>query len=285
MPRVEGPVRVSSVLGDERDGLSRHLFVGGNAFMLRMLSKYRAELGVQATAAELEATARATLRQLREDTATVEIEELSLGAGTLTIGVVVRNLTGHKFPTGYPSRRTWLHVTVRNAQGSVVFESGRVSPDGSVVGSDSDADASRFEPHHVEITSPDQVQVYESIIGTPAGTPTTGLLQATQYLKDNRLLPRGFDKATAPGEVAVFGGARTDADFTGDGDRVAYRVPVTGAGPYRVDVELLYQSISYRWAHNLEAYDAPEPRAFLRYYQDLASTSAAIVARAARSVR
>ena len=34
-------------------------------------------------------------------------------------------------------------------------------------------------------------------MGTPAGAPTTGLLQATQYLKDNRLLPRGFDKPTA----------------------------------------------------------------------------------------
>ena len=41
------------------------------------------------------------------------------------------------------------------------------------------------------------MQIYESIMGTPAGAPTTGLLQATQYLKDNRLLPRGFDKRTA----------------------------------------------------------------------------------------
>ena len=69
------------------------------------------------------------------------------------------------------------------------------------------------------------MQIYESIMGTPAGAPTTGLLQATQYLKDNRLLPRGFDKRTAAAEIGVFGAAAADEDFTGDGDRVRYRIP------------------------------------------------------------
>ncbi len=57
------------MLGDERDGLAQHLFVGGNAFMVRMLNRYRVELGVAALPAELEATANATVRQLRDDTA------------------------------------------------------------------------------------------------------------------------------------------------------------------------------------------------------------------------
>src|SRR6187399_2706961 len=57
MPVVEGPVRISSVLGEYRESLSRHLFVGGNAFMVRLLNRYRADLGVEATSAELEATA------------------------------------------------------------------------------------------------------------------------------------------------------------------------------------------------------------------------------------
>ncbi len=45
MPRAAGPIRASSVLGDARDSLARHVFVGGNAFMVRMLNRYRTELG------------------------------------------------------------------------------------------------------------------------------------------------------------------------------------------------------------------------------------------------
>ena len=92
-------------------------------------------------------------------------------------------------------------------------------------------------------------------MGTPAGAPTTGLLQATQYLKDNRLLPRGFDKQTAAAEIAVFGGAAADPDFTGEADRVRYRVVAAGAAS--VQVELRYQPIGYRWAQNLAPVTRP----------------------------
>jgi hypothetical protein len=284
MPVVQGPVRISSVLGDYRDSLSRHAFVGGNAFMLRLLNRYRTELGVEATPAELEATARATVRQIEQETGTVAIEAASVAQGALTVDVAVRNLTGHKFPTGYPARRAWLHLTVRDASGRVQFESGRPSADGSIAGSDSDANGNAFEPHYAEITAADQVQVYESIMGTPGRVPTTGLLQATMYLKDNRLLPAGFDKATAAAEIAVVGGAASDADFTGGGDRVRYRIAVPTATGLTVDVELRYQPIGYRWAQNLASYDAAEPKAFVGYYNTLAPASSLVVARAQRRI-
>jgi hypothetical protein len=282
MPPAAGPVRVASVLGDYRDRLARHTFLGGNAFMLRMMSRHRSELGVEATSAELEATARATIRQLEEDTATVAVDRAVLHGGTLSFDVVVTNLTGHKFPTGFPSRRAWLHVTVRDGDGGTVFESGAVTNAGSIVGNDSDAAANAFEPHYEEITSADAVQIYESIMGTPAGTPTTGLLQATRYLKDNRLLPRGFDRWTAAPEIAVVGVGDADTDFAGQGDRVRYLLPMSGRAS--IDVELRYQPIGFRWARNLAAYDAPEPRRFLGYYDDLAAISSVVVARATRSV-
>jgi hypothetical protein len=284
MPAVDGPVRVSSVLGELRDSLSRHVFVGGNAFMLRLMNRYRAELGVEASPAELEAVARATVRQLERDTATVAIDRATLAGGLLAVDVLVTNLTGHKFPTGYPSRRAWLHLAARDGQGRVLFESGRVTETGSIAGNDSDASASAFEPHHEEITSAGEVQIYEPIMGTPAGAPTTGLLQATQYLKDNRLLPRGFDKATAPAEIGVFGRAAGDADFTGGGDRVRYRVPIGSTGPVTVTVELRYQPIAYRWAQNLAGYDAPETKRFVGYFESLAASSSTIVARVERTL-
>ena len=282
MPPAQGPVRVASVLGQVRDRLARHTFVGGNAFMLRLMNRYRSELDLQATSSELEATARATIRQLETETATVAIDRAVVHGGTLTIDVSVTNLTGHKFPTGYPSRRAWLHLTVRGTDGQPLFESGRVAESGLIEGNDADADARAFEPHYTEITQPDQVQVYESIMGTPAGVPTTGLLQATQYLKDNRLLPRGFDKAAADPEIAVIGGAAVDPDFVGASDRVRYRVPLTC--PTTVEVELRYQPIGFRWARNLAAYDAAEPAAFVRYFDSLARFSSALVTRSIRTV-
>ena len=126
------------------------------------------------------------------------------------------------------------------------------------------------------------MQIYESIMGTPAGAPTTGLLQATRYLKDNRLLPRGFDKKSADAEIAVIGGAAGDDDFAGGADRTRYRLAVTGAAS--VEVELRYQPIGFRWARNLDGYDAPEPLAFVRYFDSMARFSSVLVGRAERGV-
>lgn len=285
MPAVAGPVRVSSVLGDGREHLSRHVFVGGNAHMLRILNRFRVELGVAAASHELEGTATATIRQLQQDTATVAMTPPRLVGDRLSFDVDVRNLTGHKFPTGYPSRRAWLHVTVTDEAGRRVFESGAVRETGAIDGNDADADPGRFEPHYDAITRGDQVQIYESVLGDPRGVPTTGLLTATQYLKDNRLLPRGFDKATASADIAVHGEARADSNFTGAGDRVRVDVAVPPGGrSYVVDVELRYQSIAYRWAQNLEPYDAAEPRRFVSYYKATAEGSSVAVARASATL-
>ena len=281
MPEVKGGTRIASVLGDVRDGLNRHLFVGGNAFMVRMLNRYRADLGVVATSAELEATAKATVRQLQEDTATLSIARSEIAGTTLNVDVSVKNLTGHKFPTGYPARRTWLHFTVRDGDGRTVFESGAVNDSGLIAGNDNDADATKYEPHYDRITSADQVQIYEPVMGDPNDVPTTGLLTATHYLKDNRLLPRGFDKATADKDIGVYGAAMQDSDFTGGSDVVHYAVPVPArGGPFAVSVELLYQPIGFRWAHNLDKYDAPEPKRFLNYFNAMSSSSWVVVAKA-----
>jgi len=282
---VVADTAISSVVGEPRERLARHTFLGGNFFMLRMLNLFRDELDVIAPPDELDAAAQATIRQLAADTAEVAVARAALTGGRLELDVRVGNLTGHKLPTGYPSRRAWLHVVVRDGQGRAVFESGAVSDTGAIAGNDNDADAGRFEPHHTEIRSADQVQIYEAIMAEPDGSVTTGLLRATQYLKDNRLLPRGFDKRTAPVEIAVRGAAMADGDFTGDGDLVRYRIePGTASGPFQVEATLRYQTIAYRWAENLRPYEAFEPARFVRYWDAMKASSSVELGRAATTI-
>jgi hypothetical protein len=280
MPEVAGETPISSVLPQPRARVSQHTFIGANAFMLGVLNTHRGELGVTAMPQELEAAVAATKRYLAAAAATLSIDELRRAGDELSFEVAIASTTGHKLPTAYPSRRAWLHVVVTDASGAVWFESGAVRPDGSIAGNDNDADAARFELHYDEITSAEQVQIYEPIIVDARGAVTTGLLRGVRYIKDNRLLPAGFDKTTAPEDVAVHGDAAGDEDFRAGGDRVRYRVAVPGAarGALTVSAQLRYQSIGYRWAENLRAYAAAETQRFTRYYAEAAAGSAITLA-------
>ena len=272
---------ITSVLGEPREALGRHSFIGANYFMLRMLNRFRSELGVEATPQELDTAAHATIRHLQSDTATVAVNRMVRNGTMLEIDVNVRNLAGHKLPTGYPSRRVWLELTVRDEEGRTRFESGTIAENGAIRGNDNDTDPLRVEPHYAEIRRPDEVQIYEAAMVDAAGRVTTGLLQGVAYVKDNRLLPRGFDKMTAPDDVAVRGHAAADADFTGGSDRVRYLVDVSAArGPRTVVVALRYQTIAFRWADNLRRYDAPEPRRFVSFYDSMAASSSVVLASA-----
>jgi hypothetical protein len=84
-----------------------------------------------------------------------------------------------------------------------VFESGAVDARGAIAGNDQDDDPLRYEPHYDEIDSAGEVQIYESVMADSSGAPTTGLLRGIAFVKDNRLLPDGFDKGAAGGDIAV----------------------------------------------------------------------------------
>jgi cytochrome c551/c552 len=285
MPVEDGEVPIASVVGQPRPHMSRHEFRGGNFFMPMMLNRYRQELGVAALTQELDATARNAIETLETESARLDIERVGLRDGRLTAVVAIENLAGHKLPSAYPSRRAWLHVTISGANGRTVFESGAFQRNGSIAGNDNDADATTFEPHYAEIGSGDQVQIYEPVMVDQHGAVTTGLLHGFRYVKDNRILPRGFDKATADKDVAVHGEAAADPDFLGGSDRVRYIVDVGQAqGPFEVRAELYYQSVGYRWAQNSRR-DTAEGSRFIRYFDSMASASSAILAKAATTVK
>jgi hypothetical protein len=281
MPEVHEAVRITAVYGQPREGMHRHEFVGGNFLMERMLRDHSSDLDVQAPPAELTAAAQRAINLIQTQSAQVSIPHVESTPQGMAFDVMVVNLTGHKFPTAYPSRRVWLHVVVRDRNGNKVFESGALNPDGSIVGNDNDADPTRYEPHYREITNPRQVEIFEPILKDEHGHVTTGLLSAVGYLKDNRLLPDGFDKQTAVKDIAVVGNAATDPNFTDKGSRIRYVVDVGHAtGPFQVQAELWYQPIGFRWAHNLAPYKAAEPQRFVSYYESAAGQSAVIVAKA-----
>jgi hypothetical protein len=278
MPALTEDTAISSVLGQPRPAFSQHSFRGGNAFMLTVLNKYRGDLGVKALPQELDATIRRTRQFLQNETASIEIASVRRSRGELSFDIDVRSQAGHKLPTAYPSRRVWLHVTVTDPSGAVLFESGAVRGDGSIVGNANDSDALAYEPHYEEITRADQVQIYEPILVDWQDRVTTGLVYGVRYVKDNRLLPRGFDKQTADNAVAVRGAARADDDFAAGGDRLHFRLPVESGADLVVQAELLYQSIGYRWAENLKLYSAAETDRFVRYYGETIEGSAVTLA-------
>ena len=284
MPEVSEEAEISRVLPVPRRGMHRHEFVAANFFLQQLLARHAIQLVVTAPPQELSQAADRTIDYLRSQASKVSIDSLAVTSARLGATITVVNLGGHKLPTAFPSRRAWLHFVVRDRDGRTVFESGALNPDGSIQGNDNDIDPARFEPHYREISKPDQVQIYEDILGDANGHVTTGILSALRYLKDNRLLPAGFDKMSAGPDIAVLGEAAADEGFRGGQHQIRYAVDLAGSpGPYRVEVQLLYQPVGYRWANNLKSYSAaPEPARFTEYYESAGAQSAVVLTSASR---
>jgi hypothetical protein len=252
MPKSNG-VKIATTprnLGT-RNNFGKHDFVGANKLMLDIFNNNKTQLGVIAATADFNETIDKTQTMLNSS-ATIDRVSQSLGSdNNLNITLKINSATGHKLPSAYPSRRVVLHVTVKDASNNVVFESGKVNANGSIVGVDADENRTTFEPHYDLITSPEQVQVYEAIMGNNLNEVTYTLLRGMVYLKDNRILPTGFNKATAPNDIKVVGDALNDANFVGGSDQITYRIPNLMGSNYTVEAELLHQPLAYSFAQDL----------------------------------
>lgn len=239
-----------------------HAFVGGNAFLLDLLADNAEDLGVTAPIDALRQNAIASRRLLAEETVALSIGELERKDGTLRFAVRIENLTGHKFPTGFPSRRAWLQVRVSTTFGTV-FESGRYSADGHLL----DLEDEATEPHRTAITNRNQGIVYEMVATDEAKQPTTLLTRMRARSKDNRILPKGW-KADGPhaADTAPVG-IGADPDFVAGSDTVTFEVPFPGNAPSAtVVVWMLHQTMPPHWVAPLREIDAPECRVFVAMY-------------------
>ncbi|HZU45608.1 MAG TPA: hypothetical protein VE994_23225, partial [Terriglobales bacterium] len=119
MPEVHGAAPITAVLPVERNGVHQHVFVGGNFFLQRMLNLYRNDLNVAALPQELTNASNGTIAFLQSQAARVSFRNIAVTGGKLQAEVLVENLTGHKLPTAFPSRRAWLHFLVKDRNGRV----------------------------------------------------------------------------------------------------------------------------------------------------------------------
>ncbi|RQV95486.1 hypothetical protein EH221_06195 [bacterium] len=279
MPHAQGAVKISLIPPnlDPLQPFSQHHFVGGNQFMLSILEEYATTFELTASQNQISETMERTENQLKENTASLTVETVSLLQDLLTISLRVRTKTGHKFPTGFPSRRAWIHLTVLDSNQSIVFESGAPQTDGTIQGNDADMDAEMYEPHYDEITQSNQVQIYESIMGNHKNEVTYTLLFGAGYLKDNRLLPNGFEKSTASNDITTYGMAAHDDNFNNGLDLITYKINAEGfSAPLTVTAELLYQSVSYPFIRDIQN-DSTEPINHMVEYYSLADQSPMII--------
>lgn len=285
MPTAEGAAPISNITPQNLyEPFARHTFTGGNVFMLNLFGEFSDELGFPGSIAALDQNIARTEELLQKETATLAVSAPEHQDDMLTFEVEIEVLTGHKFPTSFPSRRTWLHVTVSDAQGNMIFESGGYDETGEIFGNANDENPESYEPHYDLISSPDQVQIYEPIMKNESGEVTTYQMLATGYLKDNRLLPDGFDKQNPPPVSSVIGEAMQDPTFTGGSDALRYQVQTNGAsGPFTVQVELLYQSVGYRWAKNVLETQSAEAQTFGRMLEQAGNPPALIASQTVQS--
>ncbi|MCB9792703.1 MAG: hypothetical protein H6741_08220 [Alphaproteobacteria bacterium] len=248
-----------------RSPFGQHRFVGGNTLVPAMLRDNAELFGITVEPEAFDATIEAARTQLSERSADLSLVDASYSGGELALEVEIRTYTGHKLPTAYPSRRAWLHLSVRDASGALVLESGGWDDAGRIVGADGQPLASELaggpvQSHQQRVEDVDAVQIYETVLADSEGQPTFTLLRAASDYKDNRLLPAGWTGDAVPEITPV--GTDGDADFAAGGDRLAWRLPLDAQGPLSVEVELVYQPLGARYVDEILSVSTPETRAF-----------------------
>ena len=253
-----------------RDQYSRHTLLGINQFGLMMFEQFPDILGIRTTdymygeAVPGLMTAQSSGYDLaRRETATVSVNELTRTDHSIEARVEVRNLAGHNLPSGVAFRRAFITFEALDANGNVVWASGRTNSLGAIVkGTTEEILPTEFfesplknkpawQPHYEIITNPAQVQIYEEIIADSQGKITTSFVGLDQVLKSNRLLPKGW---RADGPFAEYtrphGEAEHDPEYINSrgatgADKITYSIPLTDQtrAIVAVRVSLNYQAI------------------------------------------
>jgi len=274
VPEINDAVQIGSMPPwiEPRSPFGMHHLAGANVFMLKILKNNIETLGLTADPVHFDSTIVRAERLLQTASVYMEVNEVDRTEDTLFVDLILQNMAGHKFPTGFPSRRAFIELHVVDQNSSTLFHSGAMDNNYQLLYEDA-----TFEPHYNLINQDNQVQIYELVMGDVEQNPTTVLLYANEALKDNRLPPSGF-VSTHPSydTVQVFGEALQDGDFNqlngveGTGaDVVHYAIPVYGnAGTLTVNAKLHYKTINDKWLENTFSYSSLEIDLFEQLYTE-----------------
>ncbi len=146
----------AATTGPKRPMIYTHYVVGGNIMMTKFFGyKEHARLAEERLKAA----------------ASIGVKAQFPAGKSGRVDVIVTNKgAGHYLPTGLTeTRQMWIHLTVFDASGKVIFESGWLDKKGKI-----DPDAT----------------LYHTVLGTKDGKPTIKVWEATQILSDNRIPPK-----------------------------------------------------------------------------------------------
>ena len=274
IPRINDSIVISANYAflEGRSPFGLHELVGGNVTMLNLLKENKEALGIDASDEQFDETIAATRDMLQRRSLDLNVNFIRNINDTVVFDVKITNRAGHKFPSGYPSRRAILQFVAVTEVGDTLFQSGTLDDTWEVADLDPE-----FEPHYDMINSEDQVQIYEFVTGNSEGKFTTLLEQAFVGLKDNRIPPRGFrtDHSTYD-TVTIVGAALTDDDFNFAGttegtgsDMIQYQIPLNGySGNLNIYTAVIYQPLPPRWMQPMFDTSTPEIDTFQEMFND-----------------
>jgi|GEM_PF-126537 len=283
LPRIDDAVKISSLPPwlQPRSPFAKHQLAGANVFMGRILKANSDQIGVTATNSQFDSTINRSTRMLQQQTLDLAISEANRTNDTLFVDLSLTNKAGHKFPSGFPSRRAFVEVVAVKDNEDTIFHSGKMDENFNLIHENTD-----FEPHYNIISNPDQVQIYEMVMGDVNDNVTTVLERAYQHLKDNRLPPAGFKMSHQSYDTTrIVGNAATDPDFNkienteGSGmDKIHYHIPLNNYyGNVFISARVLYQTVNDKWLNEMFSFSSEAIDTFKSYYDD-ADKSPVIVA-------
>lgn len=192
----------------------RHRLLGINLFVHEMFQQFYGILGLadpmndelvpEHTAANLlnaeqSIVQHATTGPFGDATAKIEILDSKISENKLNVSVKVTNNSGHKFPSGAGFRRGFIELQVLDKNNKVIWVSGRTNEFGVILGADNKPLPSEFtkkpgelQPHYQAISTQNQVQIYEVRTVEQKNRLTTKTLSLFDDVKDNRILPLGW---------------------------------------------------------------------------------------------
>jgi hypothetical protein len=249
MPRKRGQWPIQTIyINPLRTDPRSHAFVGGNYWGIQAVMHTNPERATEYAKA-FEQALEATLVSLESS---VELTMTGLPSTLLpgdgfSATVRVKNLTGHKFPTGYAeSRRAWIAVVVID---------GATGEEHYVVGD--------FDTATGEIVAPETTRVYRAQHGRWTGSVAEAeehLVLHDMVLLDTRIPPKGFVATPTTEPIGMDfddgnGGLR-------DYDEASFdiTVPSTFGTDLRVEARVYFQSMTKHYVDFLRDQNTTDDR-------------------------